>query len=227
VRHATARPLVVAIDGPAGAGKSTISAGLAARLSLPHVDTGAYYRAATLAVLRAGADPRDARACAAVVRRAAIGRAGDRTLLDGDDVERAIRGPEITAAVSQVSAHAEVRALLVALQRAEVGHGGGVVEGRDAGTVVVPHADLKVWLTASVSERALRRAGQVGAVDDAAVAEHERAIVRRDAHDRQQMTPAPDAVLVDTTGRPVGEIVEELAGLALEVCARQAGQAPQ
>lgn len=207
-------PLVVAIDGPAGSGKSTIAARLAQRLALPHVDTGAFYRAATLAVLRAGVDPADAVECADVVRRARISRSGGRTLLDGEDVEAAIRGPEVTAAVSAVSAHPAVRAAMVVLQRAQVGTAGGVVEGRDAGTVVVPQAALKVWLTASPRERALRRAAQTGTPDGPAVAGHERDIARRDAEDAGQMVPAGDAVHLDTTGRAVDDIVAELARLA-------------
>lgn len=219
--------LLIAIDGPAGSGKSTIAARLAERLALPHVDTGAYYRAATLAALRAGAAPGDAAACVEAVSRSSIRREAGRTLLDGEDVEVSIRGAEVTAAVSTVSAHPEVRAALADLQRAEVGPAGGVVEGRDAGTVVVPHAALKVWLTASAHERAVRRAAQVGAVDETAVAAHERDIARRDAQDARQMAPAPDAVHVDTTGRSVADVVEEVAVLAAGVRARHAGEARQ
>jgi len=198
--------LVIAIDGPAGSGKSTVAAALAARLGLPHVDTGAYYRAATLAVLRAGVDPGDADACAAVVAAADIQRRDGRTLLAGEDVEDEIRGPAVTAAVSAVSAHPAVRRTLVARQRAEVGAAGGVVEGRDAGTVVVPDADLKVWLTASPEERAARRAAQLGEP----AAAHLGDLARRDAADAPQMVPAADAVEIDTTGRPVSEILDDI-----------------
>ena len=203
---------VVAIDGPAGSGKSTVAAALADRLDVAHVDTGAYYRAATLAVLRAGVDTDDAPAVLQAVRRAQIARRDCRTFLSGEDVEDEIRGAAVTAAVSSVSRHAEVRKVLVALQRAEVDAGGAVVEGRDAGTVVVPDADLKVWLTASPRERARRRAAQRGQKSDAAIDEHEQDIERRDASDARQMERATDAVVVDTTGLTIDEIVDDLAG---------------
>ena len=204
-----ALPVVIAIDGPAGSGKSTIAGALAGALDLPHVDTGAFYRAATLAVLNAGADPRDAEACLAVVRRLDIARRAGRTMLGGQDVEAEIRGAAVTAAVSAVSAHRAVREALLAAQRAGVGSRGAVVEGRDAGTVVVPDASLKIWLTASVETRAARRAAQVGEDPAAQLAD----IARRDQQDARQMVPAPDAVTVDTTGRTVGEIVDELVRL--------------
>lgn len=201
---------VVAIDGPAGSGKSTIAAGLAARLGVPHIDTGAYYRAAALAVLRAGADRDDPEGIDAVLRRAAITREGGRTLLDGEDVEDEIRGGAVTAAVSSVSRHALVRQRLVALQQAAVGDGGAVVEGRDAGTVVVPAADVKVWLTASVRERARRRATQVGDAREDSVAAHAADIERRDRSDAAQMVSAADAVEIDTTGLTVDQILDAI-----------------
>jgi cytidylate kinase len=207
---------VVAIDGPAGSGKSTVAAALARRLGVPHVDTGAIYRAATLAVLRAGVDVRDPIACARVIGESVIGRREGRTLLDGEDVETDIRGPEVTAAVSAVSAHPDVRAALLALQRGQVGEGGGVVEGRDAGTVVVPDAALKVWLTAGPRERARRRAAERGRRDDEAIAVQVADLARRDAQDAAQMARAADAVVVDTTGRSVDDVIEELAALAVE-----------
>lgn len=206
--------VVVAIDGPAGSGKSTVAADLARRLGVTHVDTGAFYRAATLAVLRAGADPGDAVACDRVVRRAHIARSSGRTFLDGEDVEEVIRGPAVTAAVSAVSAHPPVRAALLGAQRAAVGSRGAVVEGRDAGTVVVPDAHLKVWLTASASERASRRATQLGDDTPATVAAHEADLARRDRADRTRMARAPDAVEVDTTGRDVATVVADLAARA-------------
>lgn len=204
---------VVAIDGPAGSGKSTIAGTLAERLGVPHVDTGAFYRAATLAVLRAGVDVRDVTACLRVIEQARIGRVRGRTTLDGEDVEESIRGPEVTAAVSAVSAHPAVRAALLDLQRAQVGERGGVVEGRDAGTVVVPSADLKVWLTADPMERARRRAAERGETDPEAVAAQAADLERRDRHDARQMVRAADAVAIDTTGRGVDELVEELVTL--------------
>ncbi len=212
---------VVTIDGPAGSGKSTVAAALAARLGVVHVDTGAYYRAATLAVLRAGADPSDAAAAEAAVSGARIERRAGRTMLDGRDVEDEIRGPLVTAAVSTVAAHPAVRRALLPLQRAEVGDAGAVVEGRDAGTVVVPDADLKVWLTASPQERAVRRAAQRGVPDAAAVAAHAADISRRDRLDARQMVPSGGAVEVDTTGRGVPEIVDELVRLALSAAGQR------
>ncbi|MDQ3709846.1 MAG: (d)CMP kinase, partial [Actinomycetota bacterium] len=131
---------VVAIDGPAGSGKSTIAAALAERLGFAHVDTGAYYRAGTLAVLRSGIDLRDGAGCARVIGDLTIERRAGRTLLDGVDVEDDIRGPEVTATVSAVSAHPAVRAALLGAQRAAVSPAGAVVEGRDVGSVVVPDA---------------------------------------------------------------------------------------
>lgn len=205
---------VVTIDGPAGAGKSTIAAALAVRLQVPHIDTGAYYRAATLAVLRAGVDPGDPEGCLKVISSARIERRGGRARLSGEDVEALIRGPAVTAAVSVVSAHPEVRAALLAAQRCGIGKEGGVVEGRDAGTVVAPRADLKVWLTASREARAARRAEQLGHTDLNAVSAHAADLARRDALDAKQMAPAPDAVVIDTTDRAVEAVVEEIARLA-------------
>lgn len=201
---------VVAIDGPAGSGKSTIAAALAQRLHLPHVDTGAYYRAATLVVLRAGVAVDDAEAMLAAISTVTITRADGRTLVDGVDVERDIRGAQVTAAVSSVSRHAAIRTHLVTLQRRDVTTAGAVVEGRDAGTVVVPDADLKIWLTATAQERARRRAAQLGETDHDAIAAQAADIQRRDDADTAQMRRAPDALVVDTTGRTIAEIVDDL-----------------
>lgn len=209
--------VVVAIDGPAGSGKSTVAAALAQRLGVAHVDTGAFYRAATLLVLRAGVDVGDGAACARVLDGVSITRPGGRTRIDGEDVEDAIRGHEVTAAVSTVSGHPQVRAALLERQRAGVDERGAVVEGRDAGTVVVPHAPLKVWLTASPTERATRRAGQLGQTDADAVAAHASDIRRRDSADAVRMGRAPDAVEIDTTGRAVDDLVDELVEQARAV----------
>lgn len=200
----------MAIDGPAGSGKSTIAAALAERLGVAHVDTGAFYRACSLLVLRAGVDPGDGAACARVLEGVSITRPGGRTHVDGEDVEDAIRGPAVTEVVSRVSAHPQVRAALLERQRAEVDERGAVVEGRDAGTVVVPHAPLKVWLTASPTERASRRAGQLGQTDADTVAAHAADIRRRDNADADRMGRAPAAVEIDTTGRGVDDLVDEL-----------------
>ena len=206
---------VVAIDGPAGSGKSTIAAALARRLDVGHVDTGAYYRAAAYAVLRAGVAPDDAEAATEVVRGATIDRRGGRTTLDGNDVEDEIRGAAVTNVVSKVAAVPEIRAHLVAVQQAAIRAEGAVVEGRDAGTVVVPDADLKVWLTATPLERARRRAGQFGTADAAAVQAHTVELERRDRLDARQMARATDAVEIDTTDRSVEEIVDDICSRIL------------
>jgi len=214
---------VVAIDGPSGSGKSTVAAALARRLGVRHVDTGAYYRAATLAVLRAGLEPDDPRV-PELVAAARIERRDGRTHLDGQDVEAEIRGGPVTAAVSVVAAQASVRRVLVARQRAEVGDGGAVVEGRDAGTVVVPDADLKVWLTASPRERAARRAAQVGEAAPEAVEAQAKALARRDARDAAQMTRAQDVVEVDTTGTSVAALVDTLVARLSNAAPAGAGE---
>lgn len=202
---------VIAIDGPAGSGKSTVARALAVRLGVPHVDTGAYYRAATLAALRAGVDVDDEAAVLTVVRDLDVRRVDGRTLLAGEDVEDEIRGPDVTAHVSAVARHPAVRAALLDAQRSGLGPGGGVVEGRDAATVVVPDADLKVWLDASAEERGRRRALQLG--EPARAAAHAAAIAARDTRDARQMARAPDAVVVDTTGRTVEEVVDLVTAL--------------
>ena len=142
--------VVIAIDGPSGSGKSTVARAVAAELGLPVLDTGATYRAVTLAVLQAGASLDDPAACAAIAGASEITVEAGVTILDGRDVSREIRGPLVTGAVSIVSAHPEVREILVARQRAWVArHGGGVVDGRDIGTGVFPDATVKVFLVAS------------------------------------------------------------------------------
>lgn len=208
----TARGLVVAIDGPAGSGKSTVAKALADRLGVPHVDTGAYYRAATLVVIRAGVDPDDESAVAGAVEQVSIDRVDGRTLLAGEDVEEEIRGATVTGLVSTVSAQPAVRSLLLSAQRAGVNRDGGVVEGRDIGTRVAPDADLKVWLDADVAERGRRRALQAGEPDR--VEAHIADLGRRDAADAAQMVRDPDAVVVDTTGLSLEEVIATLADLA-------------
>ncbi len=210
--------LVIAIDGPAGVGKSTVAARTAAALAIPHLDTGALYRAATLACLRAGVDLTDGDACAEVVAGRAIRREADRTSLDGEDVEEEIRGAAVTAAVSMVSAHAAVRAALLPVQRQAVASAGGVMEGRDIGTVVLPHADLKVYLTASVEERARRRGEQVGRDDLDVIASE---IATRDAVDGgREVSPlqqADDAWVLDTTDWEADDVVALITVRAHEI----------
>ncbi|MGH4014953.1 MAG: (d)CMP kinase [Pseudonocardiaceae bacterium] len=217
---------VVAVDGPSGTGKSTVARRLAASLHARYLDTGAMYRAAALGVLRAGVDPADSCIVGQVVARLGIEVGTDpdvcTVLLDGEDVAGEIRGPAVTTAVSPVSAVPEVRGMLVAQQRRiihdTVSRGGGiVVEGRDIGTVVVPDAPLKVFLTATAGERASRRAAQDG-VDD--VAEVRRAVERRDRFDSSRaaspLRPADDAVELDTTELDIDAVLGMLRELAVQ-----------
>ena len=207
--------MIIAVDGPGGSGKSTVSRQLAQRLGWLHLDTGAFYRAATLAVLRAGVAAAAHTEVAEAVRVRMFVQEGGRMCLDGEDVSLEIRSPEVTAAVSAVSALPEVRKMMVAQQRAWVAEHGRdvVVEGRDIGTVVFPEADLKIWLSASAQERAKRRALQTG--EDPAVVMQE--LDRRDRADSGRkvspLRPAEDAVLMDTTGMTVDEVVDRIVGL--------------
>jgi cytidylate kinase len=207
---------VVAMDGPSGTGKSTVARRLAARLGARYVDTGAMYRAATLAVLRAGVPLSEPEAISRVVAEARIAISTDPSApaveLDGARVDTEIRSGEVTAAVSAVSAVPEVRRVLVALQRELIGSGGVVVEGRDIGTVVCPAARPKIFLTASPEARARRRAGELGPrADLAAVAAD---IERRDRLDSTRATSplakAADAVEVDTTHLDADQVVDRL-----------------
>jgi len=205
---------LVAIDGPAGSGKSTVARTVAGRLGVAYLDTGAMYRSVALAALERGVDPTDGEALAKLAGALDI-EVGERVLVDGVDATTAIRGPDVTAVVSAVSAHPPVRAEMVRRQRrwAEA-HGGGVLEGRDIGSVVFPHADVKVFLTASEEERARRRQRDEDAPDVKAVAAD---ISRRDTIDSTRaaspLRPADDAVVIDTTGRTVDEVVDEVLGL--------------
>jgi cytidylate kinase len=217
--------VVVAIDGPAGSGKSTVARLLAARLGFRFLDSGALYRSLTWKALRGGTDPSDGAGCARLLdgSRIELEDAGGshRVLLDGDDVSLPIRGPEVTAAVSQVAAHADVRDRMVPRQRAYAARGGGVVaEGRDMGTVIFPDAAVKFFLDASPEERARRRALQSGEPEE----EVREAMASRDRKDTtREIAPlriAPDAVLVDTTGLDVDGV---LALLLAEVRRRLGG----
>jgi cytidylate kinase len=196
-----------------------VARGVAAALGLPTLDTGAMYRAVTAAALRAGVDPGDAEGAAAVARRARIEVVADVTRLDGEDVSAEIRGPEVTAAVSAVSAHPGVRAVLVARQRDWVAeHGGGVVEGRDIGTVVFPDARVKVYLTANDDERARRRQrDEVAAARAVSVDQLRDSMAARDRADSTRaaspLSTAADATMVDTTDRTPESIVTEIVAL--------------
>jgi len=211
-------PPVVAIDGPSGSGKSTVGRGVATALGLATLDTGAMYRAVACAVLHAGVDPEDADAVTDVAGRVRIAVEDGVTMLDGEDVSTEIRGPAVTAAVSAVAAHPGVRARMVDQQRAWVRErGGGVVEGRDIGSVVFPDAAVKVFLTAAEDERARRRQrDEAAAARDLSVDAVRAAIAARDAADSGRPTSplvtADGATIVDTTGRAPEGIVAEIVG---------------
>ena len=207
------RPLtVIAIDGPAGSGKSTVGRRLAEQLGLEYLDTGAMYRGVTFAALRRGIDPADTEVIARLAPQVELTLTDGRLLVDGVDATIEIRGPEVTRAVSLVASNPAVRSELVRRQRewAEE-RGGGVLEGRDIGTVVFPDARLKVYLTASPEVRAQRRSKEVTDLDYATVAAD---IARRDALDQGReaspLTEAADAIVVDTSDRGIDEIVAEL-----------------
>jgi len=220
-----ARPIrTVAIDGPAGAGKSTLARALAAHLGLERLDTGAMYRAVAWAALQRAVDPHDAEAVGALARglRIEVGESGsggaETVLVDGDDATAGIRSATVDATVSAVAANPAVRATMVERQQAWVArHGGGVVEGRDIGTVVLPDADVKVYLTAHTEQRARRRAAERGRAHD--VAAIAAALDRRDTLDSTRtISPLPigpgqvpaDAIVVDSTDKAAGDVLQEV-----------------
>jgi cytidylate kinase len=207
-------PVIVAIDGPAGAGKSTVGRAVAERLGLQYLDTGAMYRAVTFAALRRGIDPADEADVASLAAAIEMTLDGSAVIVDGVDATVEIRGREVTAAVSAVAANSRVRAELVRRQRSWVAeHGGGVVEGRDIGSVVFPDATLKLYVTASPRVRAERRVAEIGGnVDDV-----EASIIERDRKDSTRadspLMESSDAVVVDTTGSSIDEVVSHVLGL--------------
>ncbi|HEX4416773.1 MAG TPA: (d)CMP kinase [Kofleriaceae bacterium] len=216
------KQVVVTIDGPAGAGKSSVAKLLARRLGYRLLDTGAIYRSVALTARARDVAWNNAAGCAQIARGLDIrfDFVGDKNhvYLAGEDATAAIRAPEISQGASQVSAHPEVRAALLELQR-RLGAGGGVVvEGRDTGTVVFPAAEAKFFLTASAAERARRRVAELAAagtvVDYAVTLEEMEQRDRRDAsRDVAPMIPAPDAVLVDSSMQTIEQVVDSLAGL--------------
>ena len=202
----------IAIDGPAGAGKSTVARAVAARLGYRYVDTGAMYRALALAAIERGVD--DSPALADLASSIVLGSRDGRTLLDGADVTERIRAADVTAKVSTVAAHPEVRTALVAHQRRVAAAENVVMEGRDIGSAVLPDAPLKVFLSASLEERARRRALEMGEASEdvkAAIGERDLADSRRAA---SPLIRADDAVHIDTTGRTIDEVVDEIVELA-------------
>jgi cytidylate kinase len=202
--------MVIAIDGPAGAGKSTVARELAARLGFTYLDSGAMYRAAALAWLEQGGEPAERAAELEL-------ELGERVCDRGRDVTDAIRAPDVTEAASRIAADAGVRTALVRKQRDLLAHGDWVAEGRDIGTVVAPAAALKIFLTASPEERARRRADELGA--DWRTVLRDQAL--RDEHDRSRehspLRSAADAIELDTTDRPVEDVVGQIARLARAV----------
>ena len=196
--------MLIAIDGPAGAGKSTVARAVARALGWDFLDSGAMYRAAALAALR-GRDP----------TRVSV-EPGDRILLDGEDVTDEIRTPAVTEMASKIAADPAVRAALVEMQRALIASGDHVAEGRDIGTVVAPRADLKVFLTATPEERARRRALELGADPTAILAEQGIRDERDRSREHSPLQPAPDAVELDTTGLSLEEVVDRIVALTWE-----------
>ena len=208
------KPLIVAIDGPSGAGKGTVARAVASELGYKHIDSGAMYRAVGWKALRDGVPLDDEEAMAALAAASHI-EVAPAVTIDGVDVSRAIRTPEIDRAAAAVARVPKVRAVLVDRQR-RLGAGGGIVmEGRDIGTVVFPHADVKIYLDATPEERARRRAADPAhSGGPATVADIVTALTARDELDRTRKTSplmvADDAVRIETTGKPVGRVVEEV-----------------
>jgi CMP/dCMP kinase len=214
--------LLVAIDGPAGAGKSTVARAVARELGFTYLDSGAMYRCVALLALAApGIEPAELARAARIELGDGRGRAGDagrssRTILDGRDVTEQIRTPEVSEAASRVARDPGVRDALVAKQRALIANGDWVAEGRDIGTVVAPDAALKVYLTASPQERARRRAAELGADPGTVLAEQTLRDERDSTRRHSPLRPSRGAVTLDTTGTSVEDVVARIAALARE-----------
>ncbi|NLM36897.1 MAG: (d)CMP kinase [Firmicutes bacterium] len=226
--------ITIAIDGPAGSGKSTVAKRVADSLGILYLDTGAMYRAVTLKALRAGLALDDEAALAKLAASTVLEfkQTADgvyHLFMDGEDVSAQIRTAPVTKAVSPVSAVAGVRQVLVKQQQRIGRQGGVVMDGRDIGTVVLPHADLKIFLTASISERARRRWLELQAKGDTiSIEEVKEDLKRRDAYDSGRavapLRPAPDSVILDTTALSIEEVVARILALASSsFCAMQEG----
>ena len=210
--------LIVTLDGPAGTGKSTVSRKVALRLGVPRLDTGAFYRAAGLAAMRAGVDLSDHEAVAKVVAGISLDQDEGKMLLDGEDVSQEIRSQASTEASSRVSTHPEVRGLLVVYQRDWVGRhdNRAVVEGRDIGSVVFPEATVKVYLDARPEVRAQRRADQTGSEQAGVLAELKARDQRDFTREASPLIIPEGAVIIDTSDMTVDEVVDTIVGLARE-----------
>jgi cytidylate kinase len=202
---------VIAIDGPAGAGKSTVARRVAEAVGIPYLDTGAMYRCVALQCLRGDIDPNDVASVSTIAEQVAIELDGPVVVLNGEDVSQLIRTPEVAAIVSLIAVHSPVRDSMRRQQQQWIQKsGGGVVEGRDIGTVVFPDAEVKIFLTASPVERARRRVDQHGGdIDEVA-----QSIAERDRIDSTRedspLKPADDSVIVDSTGKTIDEVVREI-----------------
>jgi cytidylate kinase len=207
--------MVIAIDGPAGAGKSTVARGVAERLGFTYLDSGSMYRAAALAAMGRGE-----RSTAEVARSLNI-ELGERVLVDGTDVTQAIRNPAVSEAASKIATDPDVRAALVDKQRELLSSGDWVAEGRDIGTVVKPDAELKIFLTASPEERAHRRAAELGTDWQTVLRDQ----TLRDQQDQERehspLRAAPDSIELDSTGRPAEDVITQIVGLVRKAATKR------